>query len=217
MPEYFRAVGFAPRPPSEEEQWRQRLERWLRRTVQRGEFNRRRQMPEFLILRTADRHHEQKLWNFMAMGNVLESRGYVGLLRMVRSFQPDPYEASTVEEVIVIWEAVRCLPENEADLRRWNYTPSSRTEAEVHLGYNRQYNLTLRDRLLRGYTPKYAHRDAVGAIDEQGRQLLWRSVSELVVSAASASADLGPAGSTSGLGTIPGGHRHIERMGPLEQ
>ena len=172
------------------------LQQWLTTTIRNGEFTRRRpmrtwDMPTFNV----------KLWNFMAMGIApATSKGYVWWSRSVEAFRPGPRRPRVIRAA-VRWQAIRLLPETAAELRQWGFMGTHFMES-FHIGNGRQYNATLRARLMLGLSPNQAHRVALRDIDAQATRLLRQQITLLVASTAAAIAPSSPESSAaSGLGS----------------
>jgi hypothetical protein len=84
-------------------------------------------------------------------------------------------------EEIDVWyiDAIRCLPEQDAPMRTWGYQRESARQWEIVRGYNRQYNQTLRARLMSRLVPSEAHRQAVRDMHRQAVNLIFEFAMEL--------------------------------------
>ena len=136
--------------PATDRQAEAHLMQWLKAQVQSGQLNPgngagRRPMCE-------DRRDqygivwERRVWNFVDMQVAgVPSKGYIELLQ---STNRSGMSSQT-------WYAIRCLPETEDLYYIWRHgtnSPSSdqrcnAMDMRLHLGYNRQYNRTLADRI----------------------------------------------------------------------
>ena len=117
------------------------------------------------------------VWNFTRMGTNLRTHGWArGGFRLEG------------EDLFELWSAIRCLPQTPEQCAAWGIDPSQVAMAEA-----RRYNLTILDRLRRGYDARSAHRDAVRSLQSQSTALMWSTAFSLAtaVSASRASAPVG--------------------------
>jgi len=111
----------------------------------------------------------------------------------------------------VRWQAIRLLPETAEELRHWGFMGSGFMEG-FHVGNGRQYNATLRARLMLGLSPHQAHRVALRDIDAQATRLLRQQITLLVASTAAAIAPSSPESSAaSGLGSANDVYHDIQQ------
>lgn len=150
-----------------------------------------------------DLHYRQTLWNFMEIPGIVNrwgrpatSKGYVTCRDVLETphrelggrgapegpFRGGPRVRASDECHFKYWEVVRRMPDTEAGMRNWGYQWSNATERQVILGYCRQYNATLRARLVAGYSAGRAHSSAVSSIRVQSRQLIWQALFDLALS-----------------------------------
>ena len=189
MADYFLVTGYGPRSSADDGQ---RLLQWLRRLVASGELTRvhgarrpRQRWHERQEGRGGGwyREMEMKLWDFTAMGEQVRTKGWVMASREIATNQQGLTGDNTN------WEAIRCLPESESEMQNWGRDAwVNRQERMMVTGFNRQYNLTLRDRLMRPQVPHIAHLHTVGAMRQQAISLISRACMELAMSVGSGQA-----------------------------
>jgi len=143
----FYAAGYHPRIDPRGEA---RLVEWLRQQVRSGYLNQDNshyRRPMFEHRTTAHSiDWEMYVWNYVNMSVAeVPSHGYIQLLRSTNS------RGATNDT----WYAIRCMPPTEEEFYLWrdgtNCPPPSQQlsarDMQTHLGYNRQYNLTLQQRI----------------------------------------------------------------------
>lgn len=188
----FYAAGYHPRIDPQGEQ---RLEEWLRQQVRSGYLNRdhphfRQPMAEH---RTAAHgiHWEMYIWNYVDM-RVAEvpSKGYIQLLRSTN-------DRSVLNDN---WYAIRCMPPTQEEYYLWRFGCSSppqdqrasARELQMHLGYNRQYNLTLQQRIGRYHASQrglcHLHSQIVSELAALGRNLIAIACFQLAINVGSGGA-----------------------------
>lgn len=169
--------------------WRQRIQ--PRQTViTSGTFDSR------VIIRDV----EQKLFNLMQIpiSTGGSSKGYVTCKNVrqmreqpeVRGQQGGPFNPTQPEraENFIFWDVVRRLPDNDGEARQWGYVFHNQTQWGVIMRECRRYNLTLRDRLVRGYSAGRAHASAVRDMNRQSIELLYNAGFQLAIAVGSSGA-----------------------------
>ncbi len=174
---YYEAFGFYPRTQSEIT-GRTALCSWARSIGPQG-FQRRVQSsraqweePYTASDRSTTYTDHYVLHPFMQMGTSAQSTGWV----MTRH-----RTGRSLHEQIDVWyiDAIRCLPEQEDKAIAWGYQRESTRQWQLVLGYNRQYNQTIRARLMSHLVPSEAHRQAVRDMHRQAVNLIFECAMEL--------------------------------------
>ena len=105
---------------------------------------------------------------FTEMGTTVKSQGWVFFShRLGRNNSL----GETIDVVFI--DAIRLLPENEVAITRWGVERINNTQINIVRGYNQQYNLTLRNRLVNQHMrPSEAHRQTVRDMNNQAIQII---------------------------------------------
>lgn len=105
---------------------------------------------------------------FSEMGTTVQSQGWALFShRLGRNISM----GETINVTFI--DAIRTLPENENGIIRWGVERMSNTQMNIVRGYNQQYNLTLRNRLVMQHMrPSEAHRQTVRDMNNQAIQII---------------------------------------------
>lgn len=109
---------------------------------------------------------------FMQMGVTIRTSGWV---------QTRHRTGHSPQEEIDVWyiDVIRCLPEQNEQMRTWGYQEQGSQQWQIIRGYNRQYNQTLRARLMSHLAPSMAHDRAVRDMHRQAVNLIYEFAMEL--------------------------------------
>jgi len=178
---YYMAFGFYPRSQTENT-GRNELCSWARNIGPQGfqgRSNTRRahwDEPYTSSDRSTTYTDSYELLPFMKMGSSVLSTGWV----MTRHRTGH----SRFEEIDVWYiDVIRCLPEIDAQMRLWGNRRTGARQWQIIRGYNRQYNQTLRTRLMSHLVPSEAHRQSVRDMHRQAVNLIFEFAMELASAA----------------------------------